>query len=564
MGDTKQTYAIRLTLENGKQVEGQLVSMGENGAKALKNLGNAATGANGAFSNLSHEAMALAGRFIGPLAVEEALRRTVESLKGIADVGEKIHFTTDRIQELQFAAVASGKSTGAMDQALVTFTSNLGLAQQGLGKFSAVLKDYGIAYKGLSNAEVFANVVQAIHNAKNAQDALTISVKAFGDGPGQELVGLFREGKKGLDDYAEAAHRYGAVIDADLIKKTDEFEKSLKRLGYTIEKNVEGFLAQMIQDLKDLGPALIKLADYFNNIQMGRGNSVRVPYGSHVLGGLHSSALSELRGQLGHGGGESGAGTGEADEARKLSEEIQKQIEGLKFRNRLMVESVDQQELLNELAKHNVDINSENGHKIKALVEEHIALVREQKLSAEIAREFTSELEDAAMNGGKLIDIAQSLGRALEGSLIKSLMQPLTDFGTGLVGDLFKSAGFANGGVMTSDGPLPLRAYRSGGIADRPQMAVFGEGDKNEAYVPLPDGRSIPVTMKGGSASHVQVSLGVNIIDQVGVKATPRMSSDGKSLEILLTDMVGGLIQQGAMDEPMRNRFGVTRSLRGN
>lgn len=56
---------------------------------------------------------------------------------------------------------------------------------------------------------------------------------------------------------------------------------------------------------------------------------------------------------------------------------------------------------------------------------------------------------------------------------------------------------FANGGIMTSAGPLSLNAYANGGVANRPQLALFGEGSTPEAYVPLPDGRTIPVTMTG-------------------------------------------------------------------
>jgi lambda family phage tail tape measure protein len=59
--------------------------------------------------------------------------------------------------------------------------------------------------------------------------------------------------------------------------------------------------------------------------------------------------------------------------------------------------------------------------------------------------------------------------------------------------------GFANGGIMTANGPIDLRRYAAGGIANSPQMAIYGEGSRPEAYVPLPDGRTIPVTMKGGS-----------------------------------------------------------------
>lgn len=69
----------------------------------------------------------------------------------------------------------------------------------------------------------------------------------------------------------------------------------------------------------------------------------------------------------------------------------------------------------------------------------------------------------------------------------------------------------ANGGVMTSSGPMPLRKYASGGVATSPQLALFGEGSKPEAFVPLPDGRSIPVNMRGGAGgTTVQVNVNMN------------------------------------------------------
>lgn len=80
--------------------------------------------------------------------------------------------------------------------------------------------------------------------------------------------------------------------------------------------------------------------------------------------------------------------------------------------------------------------------------------------------------------------------------------------GGGGLGGLFSlfSGGFhfANGGVMTAGGPLPLRRYASGGVANAPQLAMYGEGSSPEAYVPLPDGRRIPVAMQGGGPQIVR------------------------------------------------------------
>jgi hypothetical protein len=84
------------------------------------------------------------------------------------------------------------------------------------------------------------------------------------------------------------------------------------------------------------------------------------------------------------------------------------------------------------------------------------------------------------------------------------------------------SFGFADGGIMTPRGPMPLRRYASGGIADSPQLAMFGEGRMPEAYVPLPDGRSIPVAMQGGGAPKITIN------NNAPVDVTPRVMSDGE------------------------------------
>ncbi|HAW0237221.1 TPA: tape measure protein [Escherichia coli] len=90
---------------------------------------------------------------------------------------------------------------------------------------------------------------------------------------------------------------------------------------------------------------------------------------------------------------------------------------------------------------------------------------------------------------------------------------------------------FANGGIFGKDGVIPLRAYQKGGIANSPQLALFGEGSMNEAYVPLPDGRTIPVTLSTDG-----MSGGGNVLSPVSIEIN--VHSDGSTTESGDTDSI--------------------------
>lgn len=128
---------------------------------------------------------------------------------------------------------------------------------------------------------------------------------------------------------------------------------------------------------------------------------------------------------------------------------------------------------------------------------------------------FSSAFEDAVVSGKGLRDVLSGLEQDIMRIVTRKLVtEPLANaisgIGTSLLGGLFGGSAApitasiptyvkANGGIITEFGEVPLRKYAVGGVARSPQAAIFGEGSTPEAYVPLPDGRTIPVTMQGGS-----------------------------------------------------------------
>jgi hypothetical protein len=61
-------------------------------------------------------------------------------------------------------------------------------------------------------------------------------------------------------------------------------------------------------------------------------------------------------------------------------------------------------------------------------------------------------------------------------------------------------AGGLGGGGAPGSMPFAPPAFANGGIVTGPTLSLIGEGKYNEAVVPLPDGRSIPVQLGGRSA----------------------------------------------------------------
>ena len=179
---------------------------------------------------------------------------------------------------------------------------------------------------------------------------------------------------------------------------------------------------------------------------------------------------------------------------------------------------------------------------------------------AEEAAQVGKQMEDATRRafGGMTDALTEFVmtGKLNFRTLALSIIQDLIriQIQSAITGPLAKAIGsmfpFANGGIMTSSGPVPLRAYASGGIANSPQLALYGEGSKPEAYVPLPDGRTIPVTMSGGAAGGDVFNISVSVSDagastsgdDAGGRDLGKAIASAVRQELLAQKRAGGLL----------------------
>ena len=288
---------------------------------------------------------------------------------------------------------------------------------------------------------------------------------------------------------------------------------------------------------------------------------------------------------------------------RDIAEQAGREAQALRTRNRLMMEGVSPARIEAMLRIDEIDRNAQL--RIQNLnqtdLPEYNRNVAEITEKAQMAKDAVNELtlaqEQNAGAIGQYIASAQEYINNIQARIVdiaSTIEQSIADAITGLVNgtmtateafhnffksvgeafikmaaqmiakliiiNLLKSAFSAFGGGASSGAELsttnyfdpmtglgvagPNFGFAKGGIVTQPTNALIGEGGMNEAVVPLPDGRSIPVDMGKSAAGNVQTNITVNI-DQGG-QTDSTVSGDNASR---LGKAIDGAVKRVIMDE---------------
>jgi hypothetical protein len=155
--------------------------------------------------------------------------------------------------------------------------------------------------------------------------------------------------------------------------------------------------------------------------------------------------------------------------------------------------------------------------------------------------DFTSQVIDKAFEGQiqsikDVGEIAQDVLKQLVKSVIQQLLQlAITAATTRAV------AGAAGGGVFEGGlGDLtPVAAFAGGGVVTQPTVALIGEGQGDEAIIPMKNG-AVPVMFMGGDGQGgrgtTEVSLTINAIDSGDVSRVFTSPQGQESIRRVLSD----------------------------
>lgn len=193
-------------------------------------------------------------------AVNSAVNQTVQSLAHISDQAEKLGVTTDALQELRYAASQVGVSVGSFDVGFQRFTRRVADAASGNKALAKTFADFNISLADgngrlKTNEQVFNDFADAIARSDDQGKRILKTFQLF-DTEGVDLVRLLQRGSQAIKEFRDDAQRFGAVVDAGIIRNARESARQLDVMQQVIRANLAPALAS-------LAPILVTLSRGF-------------------------------------------------------------------------------------------------------------------------------------------------------------------------------------------------------------------------------------------------------------------------------------------------------------
>lgn len=583
-------YKAAVTIQANFQGQ-QALNQAQN---AIEKLGRATGGISSTFDEFSKAARVLGGAFV--------LREVAQFAKGIIDMNDSLNDLRQKtgiaiqdLSDLRAAAEDGGIEFGTLESSLKKFSVTQASANAGNKEFAKVFKALGVDSLKPTGALIL-DIADKISTYADGAEKAAIMVKLFGKN-GADLIPAFNGG-------SEAIRGLGEKITDDFARQSDKFNDNLNKLKRNFRDFGGGLVNEVLPALNKFLEALNsekfqKTAKFL--FQFRGSKQIYDDLQAEKAQKIAASEAALKGGDLGKGvfgPPKAPAPKVEDDKAKEKLESFVQQIERFKIAQEgkiklerealnlegLSIDALKEREALTKLNTEAQKISSgwskESAVRQKELNEElkkvtesirqqeaetrRLAEAQKASFGEGANRAFRSYLENAKDVASQTEKLFSGAFNRIEDSLVEFVktgklnFADLADFieteliriaiRQAVVGVVSAVGGvpFADGGIMTSNGPMPLHKYASGGVARSPQLAMFGEGSTPEAFVPLPDGRSIPVSMKNGNAGSTSVQVNVSI-DNSGATVSDPSAQDaqGKNLGKAIANAVRAeLLQQ--------------------
>lgn len=537
-----------------------------------------------------------------------AIMQGIHDAAAIGDLAKNIGMTSEELQRMQFALQSTGTTVDQASNGLQTFAERLSDARRGEGELADIFAANGVALEDkagnlLTTNQALMIFSDLVRNAKTDEDALNLSVMAFGKSAGRDFVEAIRNGSNALVALGDQAVATGQIISDSQIEAADRIEERYDQLKARLNKgwmNIAVSAGQAFDYITDAaGQSAGVIEQMLGSLGLVQQYSNTLDKMSLPPGSLNQAPASDRSTALPvKPGRKDDAGSKLQKEIDDYIKSLQEEADALRLEIEMFGQSAAAKARAAAIAKLPADATEAQKQKALELVavisQETEALEKLNKVQEDAKERLDAINEAETLFSGQIqdvffsvIDQSQSVSEAFEAMakrMIDAMLQAVI-FGEGpfaaLLGSVSQTGGAGGllGGLLGLLKPPSL--YAAGGRSLGGPAIVGEEGPE---LVDLPAGAQVTSHRRSmtrmqemlattrqpllPSMPSVNLSPTVNIrtINNAGADVSTRAvpnGSGGFDIETMIEAKINNHIGGGGADPVLNARFGLKRRVAG-
>lgn len=238
------------------------------------------------------------GGALGAAALADLSRRSLDFADALVLAADRTSFAVEELERLRFAGYQNRIEYGQTDMALQRFSRRIAEAAQGSGELRSDLNSLGIQLRDSggqmrSSYDILLDFADAVAGAESGNEQLRLAFKAF-DSEGAAFVNVLREGREGLERYAEQAEEAGAILGDRLARNAAEANRRLREIQQSFQGQFNTAIAENADELVQLADALGQVAAAAIRVVGAFGSMFREPIADTISAAVEQASLAPI------------------------------------------------------------------------------------------------------------------------------------------------------------------------------------------------------------------------------------------------------------------------------
>jgi hypothetical protein len=211
-------------------------------------------------------------------AIVDFGKHALETADSIFKLSQKTGLPVEELSGLKHAAELSDVSIESLARGFKNLAIEMNAAQHGgVGPAAAALQALGIDAKkvGSDTGEAFLQIAEKIRNVDDGMTKAALASAIFGKKFGSDLIPLLNQGRSGIEETIDSAHKLGLVFSTETAKNAEIFNDRMKDLKAVVSGIALTALEPLSAGLADVATKLVNFVQESGFVEKAADGLVR-------------------------------------------------------------------------------------------------------------------------------------------------------------------------------------------------------------------------------------------------------------------------------------------------